>query len=280
MHTPNELVLRALPDPESDVDAPPAAESTPGKDTTVVQEAPPPLEKKVTVPFDPLAPFGRDKGKRIIKLCGINGCQYKTGVSTNMRGHKHSIHKIPKELVPENARLKGDRDKYGIIKTCNVDGCGYRSGHSQSMKNHKAGKHGINVVWFNCEEPGCEYRAKRADSLKQHKQQKHDINVQWHYCKVDGCLYKAKRSGNLKQHKQDIHNLDVVWHPCEIEGCTYRAKKRGHLKRHLKHRHKMDSEPGSPGPIPKPPIVINPSYSIRHSNYKPPPVAPVAPVAP
>ena len=42
----------------------------------------------------------------------------------------------------------------------------------------------------------------------------------------------------------------------------------------------MDSEPGSPGPVPKPPIVINPSYSIRHSNYKPPPVAPIANVAP
>ena len=43
-----------------------------------------------------------------------------------------------------------------------------RTGISIHMKTHKAAKHGINVVWFSCDQDYCDFKSKRADYLKQH----------------------------------------------------------------------------------------------------------------
>ncbi|GMH95276.1 hypothetical protein TrVE_jg811 [Triparma verrucosa] len=66
------------------------------------------------------------------------------------------------------------RDKRGnIIMTCGISRCQYR-GSSSHMKMHKASKHGIDVVWFSCDQDGCDYKAKQAGDLKKHKQNVHD----------------------------------------------------------------------------------------------------------
>ncbi|GMI07494.1 hypothetical protein TrVE_jg8433 [Triparma verrucosa] len=47
------------------------------------------------------------------------------------------------------------RDKWGaIIRTCGIAGCQYKTGKMSDMKNHKAAKHGIDVVWFSCDQDG------------------------------------------------------------------------------------------------------------------------------
>jgi len=101
------------------------------------------------------------------------------------------------------------RDKEGrVIRTCGIAGCQYR-GRADHMKNHKAAKHGIDVVWFSCDQVGCDYKAKQASDLKQHKQNVHSIDVRWLHCSSDGCKYKTKQAGNLNRHKQQAHGIDV-----------------------------------------------------------------------
>ncbi|GMH98308.1 hypothetical protein TrVE_jg6150 [Triparma verrucosa] len=113
------------------------------------------------------------------------------------------------------------RDKWGKI---------IRTGGTKDIKKHKAAKHGIDVVWFSCDQDGCDYKAKEAGSLKKHKQNVHDIDVDWFPCDQDGCDYKAKEAGHLKQHKQTIHDIDVQWHRCDQDGCDFKAKQAGNLK--------------------------------------------------
>mmetsp|Transcript_14090 Transcript_14090/g.28763 ORF Transcript_14090/g.28763 Transcript_14090/m.28763 type:complete len:102 (+) Transcript_14090:231-536(+) len=36
----------------------------------------------------------RDKRGQIIKVCGIDGCTYKTGITANMKNHKAAKHNI------------------------------------------------------------------------------------------------------------------------------------------------------------------------------------------
>ena len=99
------------------------------------------------------------------------------------------------------------RDEWGnIIRECGIAGCQYKTGKTSDMKNHKAAKHGIDVVWFSCDQVGCDYKAKQAGNIKLHKQMVHDIDVQWHHCDQDGCDYKAKQASYLKKHKRRIHS--------------------------------------------------------------------------
>ncbi|GMI05541.1 hypothetical protein TrLO_g11649 [Triparma laevis f. longispina] len=37
------------------------------------------------------------------------------------------------------------------------------------MKSHKAAKHGINVVWFSCDQDNCNFKAKSAREIKRHQ---------------------------------------------------------------------------------------------------------------
>ncbi|GMH81635.1 hypothetical protein TrVE_jg12563 [Triparma verrucosa] len=47
------------------------------------------------------------------------------------------------------------RDEWGkIIRTCGIAGCQYKTNFTTRMKNHKAAKHGINVIWFSCDQDG------------------------------------------------------------------------------------------------------------------------------
>ena len=102
-------------------------------------------------------------------------------------------------------------DKWGnIIRMCGKAGCQYETGTTCHMRNHKAAKHGINVVWFSCDQDNCDYKAKEACEIKRHKQQVHNIDIIWHQC--DSCDFKAKRASHIKGHKQNIHNINVVWH--------------------------------------------------------------------
>ncbi|GMH58823.1 hypothetical protein TrLO_g7995 [Triparma laevis f. longispina] len=75
-----------------------------------------------------------------------------------------------------------ERDKRGnIIRTCGIDGCEYKTGQTGSMKSHKAAKHGINVVWFSCNQENCDYfKAKLVFNIEQHKQHTHNLGVVWH----------------------------------------------------------------------------------------------------
>ncbi|GMH72678.1 hypothetical protein TrST_g12103 [Triparma strigata] len=156
------------------------------------------------------------------------------------------------------------RDKWGnIIRTCGIAGCQYKTGNTTNMKNHKAAKHGIDVVWFSCDQDGCDYKVKQAGDLKKHKANFHDIDVNWHHCDQDGCDYKAKLAGTLKQHKQmvhdidirdgcdykakaactlkshkaSVHDIDVRWHHCDQDFCTYKAKLASTLKSHKRRKH-------------------------------------------
>mmetsp|Transcript_14079 Transcript_14079/g.28750 ORF Transcript_14079/g.28750 Transcript_14079/m.28750 type:complete len:129 (+) Transcript_14079:231-617(+) len=86
----------------------------------------------------------RDKRGQIIKVCGIDGCTYKTGITTHMKKHKASKHGI--EAVWKNDDGK-ERDKRGsIIRMCGISGCTYKTENSTNLKNHKASKHGIEAV--------------------------------------------------------------------------------------------------------------------------------------
>jgi len=85
----------------------------------------------------------RDKWSKIVRLCGIAGCTYKTGQTTTMKRHKVAKHGI--EAVWKNDDGK-ERDKLGrIIKVCGIAGCTYKTGTTH-MKRHKASKHGIEMV--------------------------------------------------------------------------------------------------------------------------------------
>ena len=75
------------------------------------------------------------------------------------------------------------------------------------MKNRKAAQHGINVVWFSCDQDNCDYKAKQAGNLKKHKRHIHNIGVVWH--QYDLCEFKAKIAHHLKTHKQQVHNIGV-----------------------------------------------------------------------
>ena len=147
----------------------------------------------------------RDKEGRVIRKCGLAG-----------------------------------RDKWGnIIRLCGISGCQYR-GKISHLKQHQAAKHGIDVVWYRCDQIGCDYKAKQASHLKKHKQNIHDIGVRWHRCGLDGCRYKAKSAGSLKKHKQMVHDIDVRWHHCDQDGCTYKAKLAGSVKQHKADVHDID----------------------------------------
>ena len=135
-------------------------------------------------------------------------------------------------------RVEGvERDKRGgITRTCWIIGCQYKHGNTGLMKRHKAAKHGINVVWFPCDQDNCDYKAKEASDLKMHKEGVCTIGVVWHQCVSYD--QKAKKAGNLKKHKQHVHNIGVVWHQCD--SCDHKAKKAGNLKKHKQHVHNID----------------------------------------
>ena len=51
------------------------------------------------------------------------------------------------------------RDKRGnIIRTRGIAGCQYRA-LAANVKRHKVAKHGIDVVWFSCDQDNCDYKA-------------------------------------------------------------------------------------------------------------------------
>ncbi|GMI18349.1 hypothetical protein TrLO_g7894 [Triparma laevis f. longispina] len=129
-------------------------------------------------------------------------------------------------------RIEGvERVKRGYVtRTRGIAGCQYKTGKMDNMKNHKAAKHGINVVWFSCDQDNCDYKAKQTSNLRHHRQHVHNIDVKWYHC--DSCEYKAKRAGGLKE-----HNIDVVWHHCDL--CDYKAKQGSVLKVHKLNVHKV-----------------------------------------
>ena len=66
-----------------------------------------------------------------------------------------------------------ERDEKGqIIVACGIAGCQYK-GRLTNVKNHKAAKHGIDVIWYRCDQEGCTYKAKQASNLRMHMKRKH-----------------------------------------------------------------------------------------------------------
>ncbi|GMI11672.1 hypothetical protein TrLO_g5490 [Triparma laevis f. longispina] len=130
-------------------------------------------------------------------------------------------------------RIEGvERNKWGQIDNKDVwdRRCKYMNGNSYYMKVHKAAKHGINVVWFSCDQDNCDYKAKQAGSVKQHKRDIHNIDVVWHQC--NSCDYRAKQASSVKLQKRNVHDIGVGWHQCDSSG--YKSKQASNLKRHKK----------------------------------------------
>ena len=114
----------------------------------------------------------RDKWGKIIRMCGIDGCTYKTGITWQMKRHKVSKHGIEAVRNTDDGK---ERDKWGyIIKVCGIAGCTFKTGHTTLMKQHKASKHGIEAVWKN-------------DDGKERDKWGKLISV----CGIAGCTYKT-----------------------------------------------------------------------------------------
>ena len=80
----------------------------------------------------------RDKWGRVVRMCGIEGCSYKTGRTQSMDKHKARMHNIG-EYVIKILNDGKERNKWGrIVRVCGIDGCSFKTGHSTAMKNHKA----------------------------------------------------------------------------------------------------------------------------------------------
>ena len=109
-----------------------------------------------------------------------------------------------KKKRPYNWVAGVERDYKGkIIRTCGIAGCQYKANELSNMKRHKSFKHGINVVWFSCDQDNCDYKTKEAGHLKRHKQHVHNMGVVWHHC--DECEFKTKEASKLKRHKSFKH---------------------------------------------------------------------------
>eukprot|EP00519_Triparma_laevis_P007661 CAMPEP_0182518698 /NCGR_PEP_ID=MMETSP1321-20130603/44709_1 /TAXON_ID=91990 /ORGANISM="Bolidomonas sp., Strain RCC1657" /LENGTH=263 /DNA_ID=CAMNT_0024726637 /DNA_START=1380 /DNA_END=2167 /DNA_ORIENTATION=+ len=214
------------------------------------------------------------------------------------------------------------RDKRGnIIRVCGVAGCQYKTGVTNNMKKHKAAKHGIDVIWFSCDQDGCDYKAKHAGTLKRHERDDvgRRIRVHWntreaydgtidtfnvdngrvhvayddgdeewlnpldkeisweflgpleenakplssasslteevginpdeiytdsealYHCDQDGCDYKAKQASNLKRHKQKWFMILTFDGTTAIKtAADYKAKTAGDLKQHKQMVHDID----------------------------------------
>ena len=84
----------------------------------------------------------RDKSGHIIRTCGIQGCKYRTGITTHMKNHKAAKHKVGEKYMWKPPADGKDRDRWGrLMKCCGIGGCNYKTSHSQSMKNHQLRKH-------------------------------------------------------------------------------------------------------------------------------------------
>ena len=92
----------------------------------------------------------RDKQGKIIRMCGIDGCEHKNGDTTKMKKHKASKHGINM-----------------VWFSCGEDNCDYKAKHKYTSKRHKQNFHDIGVVWHHCD--SCEYKAKEACTLKKHE---------------------------------------------------------------------------------------------------------------
>ncbi|GMI06220.1 hypothetical protein TrVE_jg10105 [Triparma verrucosa] len=168
----------------------------------------------------------RDRGGKIIRKCGIDGCSYMAR-ATNMKSHQATRHDVNVKWF-----------------TCGVGDCYYRAKSLGQIKRHKQTNHNIGIQFHKCAEPGCDYRSRQLSAIKKHMERTHTA---WLDCDVPNCDYKAKRSGNLKQHKLFTHSVGVTWHPCVIGGCTPSKKFR------------TTSPPFSKSPSSKPTLNKSPS---------------------
>jgi len=183
----------------------------------------------------------QEKQEKLITTCGIVGGQDLTGNTGAMKNHKAVKHEKDVVHLADGAdggsRKRVERNKFGnIMRPCGTAGCQFKTDSTSNIKNHKAAKHGINVVWFCCDQDGCGFKAKNTGNLKRHKQIRHNIDVVWNH--YDLCDHKSNDPGNLKKHKNYIHSIGVVWQQCGL--CDYRAKDAGNLKNHTKRKHTND----------------------------------------
>ena len=128
------------------------------------------------------------------------------------------------------------KNKVGVAAThaCVIDGSTYTSKkRAGDLKKHEALIHGVDVVYYPCNQEGCEYKSRQGAHLVTHLAFIHDIGVKWHECDQKGCSYKAKQASNLRTHQAGIHGVDVVFYPCSQEGCDYKPKRVCSLKQHL-----------------------------------------------
>ena len=111
------------------------------------------------------ARLGRDKRDVIIRMCGVDGCSYKTAHTVSIANHKASKHNI--EFVRKIPNDGKQRDKWGrIIRACGINRCSYKTELMNHMGTQKAAKYGINVTWHSC--LTCNYKSKLKGNLTTH----------------------------------------------------------------------------------------------------------------
>jgi len=182
--------------------------------------------------------FGRDKWGGVIRMCGIDGCMYKSGVASHMERHRVSKHGFQANW--HKSEDGKERDKWGNVLTmCMVNGCTFK-GTATVMKAHKAGKHNIfpeewksdgkerdkwGCVLKACGIDGCTYKTGKASSMKVHQAAKHGIAVK-----------RKKKDGKERDH------LGRIIHRCQIVGCEYKTGCTGNLKKHMTSKHGFECE--------------------------------------
>ena len=195
----------------------------------------------------------RDKQGRIVKVCGIDGCTYKTGRTTNMKSHKASKHGM--EGLWDNDDGK-ERDKQGrIIRVCGIDGCTYKTGYMVHMKQHKASKHVLSqpaacVDLIDAGDDGeygiesffkppwmseCEYCQKAVRT---------EMNGMalpgWMNLHLLACPEKPKSPPTTAE-PVILDKWGNIVRVCGIAGCTYKTVNTGHMKRHKASKHGIEA---------------------------------------
>ena len=94
--------------------------------------------------------------RREVKACGINGCKYMTGYSSDPE-HERTHFKTPGGYA------------------CAEEGCHFVNKKFTDLRRHYTSKHctNPNAKYLECPEIGCEYKTARKDKLKEHQKCKH-----------------------------------------------------------------------------------------------------------
>ena len=146
--------------------------------------------------------------------------------------------KLMRPAKEERGEAKKKKTKAGdAVLACKIDGCSYATKQAGNLRRHQANIHGVDVVFYPCNQKGCDFKAKKASHLRTHQASIHGVDVVYYPCNQEGCDYKAKEAKDLRKHQANIHDIGVKWHECDQKGCFYKAKHAGRLRQHQANIH-------------------------------------------